>query len=659
MKAKIFLAAAVIFSSTAVAQQSPATSGDSAKDLNEVIITANKFLNKTSLTGKVVTVISREQLEKSAGKDLAQVLTEQAGLYVNGAGSNPGKDKSLYLRGAKTEHTLITVDGVPVYDPSGIGSNFDIRLLSIDNIERIEILKGSQSTLYGSDAIAGVINIITRKTGNKPWVASGKFNYGSYNTFHGNAAIRGATNKFDYQGSYSYDRTDGINETTDTITTPHVTDKDGFKQNSLYVAAGYSPSSKIHLQTYLRFTRMKAAYDRGAFTDELDMTNTLNNLQTGIKSDWQIGKSLLQLTYNYSDVKRVYIDDSVKSNDGFYSKGDYRGAEHFAEALLVAPLSKLLKLTAGVDFRASNTSQEYNSVSIYGPYNTALGKDSAHQNQLGVYAALVLNNLHGFSAELGGRFNHHSTYGTNFVFNLNPSYLLNDQWKLFANLSSGYKTPTLYQLYSEYGNRQLKPESAINIEAGLQYFTKDKKLNARVTYFDRSVKNLITFYTAPVTYVSYYINQDKQHDKGLELDASWQIGKKAALKIFYTRLDGKLTTIVNGKDSSYFNLTRRPKNSFGASLGSDIGSHIYISSGLTVTGKRTDIGYDQYFNPLEIELKAYALWNIYAEYSFAKARLKVFADVQNITNTHYTEVYGFNALGRNASLGLRFNFSAK
>src|SRR5205814_1295066 len=115
----------------------------------------------------VLTVITRQQLERSGGKDLSQVLSEQAGIYIGGANSNPGKDKSIYLRGARVDHTLITIDGVPVYDPSGIGANFDIRNLSIDNIERIEVLKGSQSTLYGSDAIAGVINIITRKASSK------------------------------------------------------------------------------------------------------------------------------------------------------------------------------------------------------------------------------------------------------------------------------------------------------------------------------------------------------------------------------------------------------------------------------------------------------------------------------------------------------------
>lgn len=171
--------AAIVFSNSTHAQQ------DSAS-LDEVVITANKYPNKTSLTGKVVTIITKEQLEKNGGKDLSQILMEQTGLYIGGANSNFGKDKSIYLLGAAIQYTLITIDGVPVYDASGIGSNFDLRNLSADQIERIEIVKGSQSTLYGSDALAGVINIITKKSFAKKIEANGLISYGSNNSFKAN-----------------------------------------------------------------------------------------------------------------------------------------------------------------------------------------------------------------------------------------------------------------------------------------------------------------------------------------------------------------------------------------------------------------------------------------------------------------------------------------
>ena len=652
MKKKIFIAAAVLISNQLTAQQ------DSSKNLNEVFITANKFPNKTSLTGKVLTIISREQLEKSGGKDLSQVLTVQAGIYVNGAGSNPGKDKSVYLRGAKVDHTLITVDGVPLYDPSGIGSNFDIRLLSIDNIERIEILKGSQSTLYGSDAIAGVINIITKKENKKVLSGRGMLAYGSYNTLQANAGLGGMSGKVDYDLSYAYYKTTGINEATDTLTGVHETDKDGYDQNSVYAALGFHPVNTVSIRPYIRYSKIKGKIDQGAFTDELDYDYTSDNFQAGLKSEYTSGKSKLNVLYNYNRTNREYIDDSVKSRNGFatYSKGSYKGREHFAEAYIVHPFGKYTTLTAGLDYRNSSTDQSYSSISFYGPYTSELGKDSLKQYQLGVYAAVVLNTQKGFNAELGGRYNHHSAYGSNFVFNFNPSYLVNERWKFFVNISSAYKTPTLYQLYSEYGNKTLTPETAIGAEAGIQFFAKENKATARATYFNRSVKDVIAFYTDPNTYQSMYINQDKQKDHGIELESTVALCKTFSLKLFYTWTDGNVTTKNNGKDTTYFNLIRRPKSSFGLSLGGNINKRIFVSTGVNVTGKRTDITYDAFFNQVEISLKSYTLWNVYGQYTFLKNKLKLFADLHNITDTKYTEVYGFNTMGFNASAGVRFNF---
>src|SRR5690242_16193195 len=244
MKKIFFVLAAVITSSQLWSQDSlqklvdPAvpyyTGKDLEKILDPVVLTSTRFPTKSSMTGKVITVITKEQLERSGGKDLSQLLTEQAGIYIAGANSSAGKDKSIFLRGAKPENLLITIDGVPVYDPSGIASNFDIRNLSIQTIERIEILRGSQSTLYGSDAVAGVINIITKKRPNKPVAGNAMLSYGSNETFKGSAAINGLKGNFDYNIIYAVHDTKGINEAINSNNAP-LTDKDGFTQHSIQV----------------------------------------------------------------------------------------------------------------------------------------------------------------------------------------------------------------------------------------------------------------------------------------------------------------------------------------------------------------------------------------------------------------------------------------
>ena len=355
MKKQFFVVAAVIISSQLLAQSPKHSDKDtSITSLDEVVLTANKYPNKTSLTGKVVTIITMEQIERSGGKDLSQLLTEQAGIFISGANSNAGKDKSIYIRGAGVEHTLITIDGIPVYDPSGIGSNFDIRNLPLSNIERIEILKGSQSTLYGSDAIAGVINIITKRATEKKLSGNTLVSYGSNETFRSNAGINGKSGKIDYNAAISFQHSKGINETVNTNSFAP-TDKDGFQQTGIQLGAGIKPTDNIYIQPFFRYSNINGELDQGAFTDELDYTYEQKSWQAGVRNEFNFGKSKFNLLYSYNNINRLYTDDSIKSRNGYdiWSQGSYKGSEHFADAYIHIPLSTQVKLTAGIDFSAS------------------------------------------------------------------------------------------------------------------------------------------------------------------------------------------------------------------------------------------------------------------------------------------------------------------
>lgn len=660
MKKHFFVVAAVIISSQLKAQNLPGNLADTTStSLDEVVLTANKYPNKTSLTGKVVTIITQEQLERSGGKDLSQLLTEQTGILIGGANSNAGKDKSVYLRGAGVDHTLITIDGIPVYDPSGIGSNFDIRNLPLSNIERIEILKGSQSTLYGSDAIAGVINIITRKSSKESIGGNALLSYGSNETVRTNAGIHGRSGKIDYNAALSFHNTKGINETIDNNNSVP-TDKDGFQQAGLQLGLGIKPSDKIYIQPFFRFSNIKGDIDQGAFTDELDYTYEQKSWQAGVKNEFSIGKSKLNILYNYNNINRLYTDDSVKSSNGYdtWSQGSYKGAEHFADAYIHIPLNNQVKLTGGVDYRSSESDQLYSSVNpFFPPYKTEYGNDSLHQNQFGIYGAMNWNSTSGFNLELGSRVNFHSEFGSNVVFNINPSYFINKKIKLFANISSAYRTPSLYQLFSEYGDPDLKPEVGITTEAGLQYFSADNKFTSRAVAFRRNVKDVIFFYTNSITYRSQYINQDKQKDNGFELETSYNINKRTTIKAFYTYVTGEITTQKNGKDTTYNNLLRRPKSSIGINIGSQLCKNFYISSNLMSVGKRKDAYFDNNtFSTIYTTLKSYILWDIYAEYGLLKNKMKLFTDLRNITASKYTEISGFSTLGFNGNGGIRFTF---
>jgi vitamin B12 transporter len=649
---------AAIGSSSVIAQQDSISS----KALEEVTVTANKFPTKTLQTGKVLTIVTRQQLERAGGKDLSQILHEQAGLYLNGANSSPGKDKTIFLRGAKGEHTLITIDGVPVYDVSGVTSSFDIRSIPVENIERIEILKGSQSTLYGSDAVAGVINIIMKK-GTKKASPSLLLSYGSYNTFKANASINGRTGAIDYQAGYTYSSTKGISEATDK-NGAGIFENDGSTQKSFMAGVGIAASKNIRINPYLLVSNFDGDLDNGGFTDDKDYSQELKNFQAGIRNELSFGKVKLNLLYNYNRVRRDYFNDSLIKEtplDG-YLKGYYKGVEHFADAYIHFPLSSELSFIGGVDYRASGTSIETFSIYKYefggvvysDTYPSKLGKDSAKQNQTGIYGAIVYRSESGFNAEAGGRVNSHSTYGSNFVFNFNPSYIIHKKMKLFGNISSAYRVPTLYQLYSEYRNTftDLQPEKAITYEGGIHYLDPNNIFNMRVAVFKRNVTDGIAFYTDPATYKSYYVNQDKQKDWGFEIEPTVNIGNMLQFILSFSYVDGKIITPGMAKDTSFFNLIRRPRHILSATINYQLTKQLFVSGQLRNFGKRTDLDFSS-FPSKTISLSAYTLLDLYAEYKL-KRLFKLFAGGRNLTNVTYSEALGFNALDRNFTAGILF-----
>lgn len=649
---KIFVVAAIFIGSQSYAQ-------DSTRTLEGVTLTAFKYSIKTTQTGKVVTVITRQDIEHAGSRDLSQVISEFGGSFINGYTSNLGKEKNVYVRGARPEHTLITIDGVPVYDASGIGSYFDLRNINIDNVERIEILKGSQSTLYGSDAIAGVINIITKKGGNvngKPQV-NGVINYGSYNTLRSGINLNGTHRWLDYNIGLAHGSSDGISEASSPGTITF--EKDHYKQNSLNANFTIRAHDRLSLQPFFRYSRFTGDIDLDALRDEKDFSNNNDNIQAGIRNILRLGKGQLNALYQFIRTERFYLDDSLYVDPNayyFYNRQNYVANEHFAEAFLVYPFGKM-KLTAGVDGRWSNTDYNAYQINVFSPMpeTPSFSGDSVKQNQLGVYAALNLT--HGiFNVEGGGRFNNHSEYGSNFAFNFNPSVLIQQRLKVFANVSSGYKTPSLYQLFSVYGNKDLDPEVSLNLEGGVQYYFKDQKSNIRFTYFKRDVEDVIAFFYDPNTFQSRYINQDKQKDYGFEADAVYSLGNKLQLRAQYSYVTGKVTTQQAGKDTSYFNLLRRPKSSFNFIAGLQATRDLYCSAQLSAVGERKDVFFDPVtFDQVDISLKSYLLLNLHLEYRFRNSSVKIFTDVRNVLDENYMDIYGYGTLGINAHGGIRFS----
>lgn len=613
------------------AMQTQAQDSTQSKQLDEVVVTATKYPVKLSQTGKVVTVVTHEQIEKSYGKSLSQILTEQTGLLINGANSSPAKDKSVFLRGASNKYTLILLDGIPVNDPAGFGGAFDLRLFPVNQIDHIEILKGSQSTLYGSDAIAGVINIISRKPGNKLVGFNGGATYGSYNSFNGNAGINGHTNIVDYSVNYNYEHTDGLTDALDT-TNKAGFDKDGFTRHSFQGNLTVRAGKNLKISPYYRYSFYDGGFDADAFTDGKSVINSMLN-NTGAIASYALPHGTITANYGYSYSKRKIIDQ--------WGTTFYRGQFNSGEVYLVHDIIDKLKFLAGANYQT------------YRLLDTTLPKKNPQTTIVSPYLSLFIQDLQGLSLEVGGRYNHHSEFGDRFTYNASASYLIANNYKIFANVSSGFRAPTVNDLFGpiNFGsNPDLKPEKSTNIELGYQFSVFDKKLQVTGTGFSRHIKNLITYVGTRL------INIDKQEDIGTEQEFSVRPNDKWTVKASHVYVTGNLHQSRNGKDTSFYNLVRRPKHTITGTIGYQATKQLYISLSAQSLGKRTDL----YFDPItyassQVNLKAYTLLNAYAEYKLMGDKLRLFADAKNITDTDYTEVYGYNVPGININGGFRIN----
>lgn len=645
MKKHFFVLAAVIISNQLIAQ-------DTARlQLDEVVVTANKYEQKQSTTGKVLNIISRQQLERSGGKTLCEVLNTLPGLTMIGANNVLGTNQNISIRGASAGNVLLLIDGIPVNDPSAITNYYDLNFINIDQVERIEVLKGGQSTLYGSDAVAGVINVILKKADKKITVFGGVTG-GSYNTLKESIGFGGQQKNTHFSINYTHQSSDGFSAATDKNKVGGF-DNDGFKQHALNGRFEFSPAKNLKINFTGTYNNYFADLDAAAFTDEKDYTVKNDNKQLGTSAVYTLKKTTIHLNYNFNHVIRRYNDDSLYQSSPYskFARSSYTGRIHFAELYGNWKINNF-ELLIGADYRWNNTDQWYWSTGAFGPY--APPALHAEMKQVSPYLTLAYNQDNGFGAEIGGRYNDHSVYGNNVSFNFNPFFVIKDKAKLFANIYSAFKTPTLYQLYDQsIGNSSLTPEKSTVAEAGVKFLSL-KKLNARVVGFYRQAKDAILYTFNPSTFAGKYLNASKQTNYGIELEGGFA-HKKVSITANYTYTNGKTTAAFDGtgaplsKDTTYYNLYRIPKHTIHIDFGVQATPTIYCSIKSRSASKREEYVY----GAAAETLKAYVVFDVYGEYKMGK-ETRLFLEINNIAGNKYVDILGYNNRGFNFNTGINF-----
>lgn len=613
-----------------------------AEKLGEVVVTASRMETPAQQVASSITVITGQEIREKQKTTVLEVLRSVPGLDVVRTGG-PGKETAVFLRGAKSEQTLVLIDGVEMNDPTSPGRAYDFAHLTTDNIERIEVLRGPQSTLYGSDAMGGVINIITKK-GKEKMAAFASGEYGSFETFIGKAGVSGGNRWVNYSLGLSYSDTEGISSANEKDGN---TEKDGYRNKSISARVGFTPTEFFDLDFIFRYTDAKADIDNFGGVGGDDPNNTTTTKQLFFRT--QAGLSLFndfwlqKLGLSLSDHKRRGNNDPDPAHPGELSRDSYDGRVLKLDWQHDLHLHKTNTLTLGVETEEERAESSYYSESFFGPFTSTFDEKTARTN--GYYLQDQIKLWDSWFTTLGIRLDDHSKFGNETTYRITSAYLIRRTGtKIKGSYGTGFKAPSLYQLYAPvYGDENLKPEKSTGWDAGVEQSLWKERLVLGVTYFGNRFKDLIDFDSG----TSKFINISKAETQGVEAFVSVRPVADLTLRASYTYTDTEDKS--TGKP-----LLRRAKNKAGFDVGYRFLEKGNVNLGLVYVGERDDLDFST-FPATRVELGDYLLVNLAASYDITK-NFHVYGRIENLLDESYEEVKGYGTPGISVFAGLKLSF---
>ncbi len=614
---------------------------------HEIVVTATRLETPAREVASSVTVISADDLSRLRRNFVLEALQEVAGVSVLQNGGQGGA-ASVFLRGANSEHTLVLMDGVALNDPINPSRSADLAHLETVNVERLEVLRGPQSPLYGSDAIGGVINIITRKGEGKPRLTLTGAG-GSYGTMTGQAAVSGSSRSLDYSFGISRYETRGISSASSAY--PGNTERDGYTNLTLSGRIEFRLKDNLQVSLVGRAIRAKTDIDNYGGTSGDDPNNSQDYRSDFfrtefrsllLKNRWEqkLGIAVVRSRRDHRNLPDEF--HPLESETGFFQSRLFK--LDWQNNFFVHPTNTL---TLGVEFESETGESEYLSDGPWGPYESLFPRQTAET--VGFYAQDYLRLADRAFASIGVRFDHHSRAGDVVTYRLAPAYIVPaSRTKFRASWGTGFKSPSLYQLFAPgtyfgpIGNPNLKPERVTGWEAGLEQPLLGDRLRLSAVYFDNAFRNLIDFDVS-----RGYINIGKAETSGVEVEFEARPWDGVFFRASYTRLRAK--NLTEGTD-----LPRRPKDKWSALVSYAFLSKWTASFSLEHSGERSDFDYSAWL-ARPVTLPAYALINAVISYEF-RPGLQAFGRLDNILNQKYETIYGYGTLGFSFQGGVKLSF---
>ncbi len=613
------------------------------KNIDQIVVTGARTPLSVTQIGSASTIITRDEIERRAARHVSDLLRSVPGFSVSRAGV-VGSQTQVRVRGAEANHVLVLIDGVRANDPA-TGDEFRWEYLSTSNIERIEIIRGPQSSLWGSDAVAAVIQIITRSS--QPGSGIGAYaESGSSSTM--NAGFDGMfhSNRWTLQGGIETLNTDGTNISR------IGSEKDDSDLTTVNLSADFSASKSLSLNIGIRSIDAYSQFDpidffvTGLPTDGDVATDTRNlfvQVGAALRRDDSRVSHQLSLRYFDSDNRNLIDDQEDSSTASDRITFSYQTDISVGENLL----------SLALEHEATEFNQR--GAIVFG--------DPNQTQKMNVSSAVV--EFQGLSLErltwiISARADNNSDFDDTLNGRLSLAYELSDATTLRGSVGSGQKNPTFLERYGFFpgqfvGNAALKPERSISYDIGIDQSFSDDALQLQVSLFKQDLEDEINgFVFDPVTFLSTAENMPgKSERSGVEIAARWSLNESIGLGANYT--------YTNSTEKDFLGQSvrelRRPKHSGGLSLDFRTQNEKFSTSlNADYSGNRTDIFFPPWPDPSEtVTLGNYWLLDLAAQYR-ATPSVTLFARSSNLLDEDYEQVYGYQTPGRAAYLGVRVNF---
>lgn len=625
-------------------------SSAAADDMGDpVIVTATRVATSIEHIGSSVTVITAEEIARKQWRTIAEALASVPGLRVAQSGG-PGTQTSVFTRGTNSNHTLVLIDGVKATDPSSPSGAYDFGHMLLDDVERIEIVRGPQSTLYGSDAIGGVVNVITRR-GRDKFQSYGRIEGGSFRTLSEAAGLNGSWDRVRYALNLAHTESEGQDITPARLRAGAPAEKDGYRNTTVSANLGFSPSSNTTMNLVSRYTEARSQLDVGNGEDpDSESTARQSTVRAEARGTFFDGawrpllavSNILHRRQNVNERQSSLGDEDHTRFDGEREKVEIQNDFH---------LGKTNILTLGAE--TGKETMKSSGTSVYG---SAFGdfiitqntNTSARSRSLYVLDQFGLGeHLH---ANASVRMDDHDTFDPVTTYRVAPIYVIPETaTKLKASYGTGFKAPSLFERFGSSptnygtafnGNPNLRPEESTGWEMGVEQAAWGGRLDTGVTYFSNRIENLIQTVYLP-SFDSTTVNVSRAEIRGGEFFGAVRPTTELQFRLDYT--------YTHTQDAAGLELLRRPRHS--AKL--DIEYRFAEQSRFTVealyVGERQDV---DRISGLRVTASDYTLVNLAATADLSR-RLIVFGRINNILDRYHEPVSGFQGLGRGIFVGIR------